>query len=155
MKTENFELSEAAKLARREYKRKWNRLNRDKVKAAQNRYWEKIALMGKEVELTDKIGWISVDERLPETYKREWHVGDEEIVDYASAPVLVFVQRDDGTEFFDVAIYVDDKKTGFQFWENRYADISNIDDVFVTHWMKLPLPPLAKLAEETAEDGAR
>ncbi len=33
-------LSEAAREARREYKKKWNRENRDKVKAAQDRYWE-------------------------------------------------------------------------------------------------------------------
>ena len=100
----------------------------------------------------DKIGWISVDERLPETYKREWHVGNEEWVDYASAPVLVFVQRDDGTEFFDVADWVDDKERGDQFWENRYADLFNNREFVVTHWMKLPLPPLAKLAEETEEE---
>ena len=36
-------MNEAAKAARREYKREWNRKNRDKVKAAQARYWEKKA----------------------------------------------------------------------------------------------------------------
>lgn len=30
---------------RRAYKRAWNRANRDKVKAAQERYWEKKALL--------------------------------------------------------------------------------------------------------------
>ena len=33
-------LSEAAREARRKYKKKWNQENRDKVKAAQDRYWE-------------------------------------------------------------------------------------------------------------------
>ena len=36
-------MTEAAKIARREYKREWNRRNPDKVKAAQRRYWEKKA----------------------------------------------------------------------------------------------------------------
>lgn len=39
-----MELTEKAKELRREYKRKWNRENRDKVKAAQERYWTKKAL---------------------------------------------------------------------------------------------------------------
>lgn len=38
-----LKLSEAAKEARRAYKREWNRKNRDKVKAATARYWEKRA----------------------------------------------------------------------------------------------------------------
>lgn len=37
------EMTDAAKEARRAYKRKWNRANRDKVKAAQARYWDKKA----------------------------------------------------------------------------------------------------------------
>lgn len=37
------DLSEEAKKARREYRREWNRKNRDKVKAAQNRFWERKA----------------------------------------------------------------------------------------------------------------
>lgn len=36
-------MNEAAKEARRAYKREWNRKNKDKVKAAQQRYWEKKA----------------------------------------------------------------------------------------------------------------
>lgn len=36
-------MTEAAKEARRAYKRKWNRDNPDKVKAAQERYWNKKA----------------------------------------------------------------------------------------------------------------
>ena len=36
-------LSDKAKEARREYKREWTRKNPDKVKAAIDRYWEKIA----------------------------------------------------------------------------------------------------------------
>jgi hypothetical protein len=36
-------MNEKAKEARRAYKREWNRKNRDKVKAAQARYWERKA----------------------------------------------------------------------------------------------------------------
>lgn len=36
-------MNEAAKAARREYKREWNRKNKDKVRAAQERYWAKKA----------------------------------------------------------------------------------------------------------------
>ena len=36
-------MTEAAKEARRAYRRKWNRENRDKVRAAQVRYWDKKA----------------------------------------------------------------------------------------------------------------
>lgn len=36
-------MDERAKEARRAYKREWNRRNRDKVKAAQERYWSKKA----------------------------------------------------------------------------------------------------------------
>lgn len=36
-------MTEQAKAARRAYKREWNRKNRDKVAAAQRRYWEKKA----------------------------------------------------------------------------------------------------------------
>lgn len=39
----NFNLSDAAKAARRAYKNNWNRKNPDKVRAAQARYWEKQA----------------------------------------------------------------------------------------------------------------
>lgn len=40
---EKKELSKEAKEARRKYKREWARKNKDKVKAAQERYWEKQA----------------------------------------------------------------------------------------------------------------
>lgn len=50
MKTENTvnntktkEMSEAAREARNAYKRKWAKENRDKVKAANRRYWERKA----------------------------------------------------------------------------------------------------------------
>ncbi|UYZ34972.1 hypothetical protein OD350_22395 [Clostridium beijerinckii] len=36
-------MSEEAKKARSEYMRKWRRNNKDKVKAAQERYWSKKA----------------------------------------------------------------------------------------------------------------
>lgn len=36
-------MTEQAKAARREYKREWARKNPDKVKAAQERYWNKRA----------------------------------------------------------------------------------------------------------------
>ena len=36
-------MDERAKELRREYKRKWNRANKDKVKAAQERYWQRKA----------------------------------------------------------------------------------------------------------------
>lgn len=36
-------MNEQAKEARRAYKREWNRRNREKVKAAQDRYWNRKA----------------------------------------------------------------------------------------------------------------
>lgn len=36
-------MTEAAKQARRAYKREWNRRNKDKVQQAQARYWERRA----------------------------------------------------------------------------------------------------------------
>ena len=36
-------MTEQAREAQRAYKREWNRKNRDKVKAAQVRYWERKA----------------------------------------------------------------------------------------------------------------
>ena len=36
-------MNEAAKEARRAYKREWNHKNKDKVRAAQARYWERRA----------------------------------------------------------------------------------------------------------------
>ena len=44
------ELSEKAREIRREYKRQWNARNKDKVKAAQARYWEKRAKAAEERE---------------------------------------------------------------------------------------------------------
>lgn len=43
-------MDEKAKEARRAYKREWNRKNPDKVKAAQERYWNKRA---QETKATD------------------------------------------------------------------------------------------------------
>ena len=36
-------MTDQAREARRQYKKEWNRRNRDKVKAAQARYWERKA----------------------------------------------------------------------------------------------------------------
>ena len=47
------DLSEAAKQARREYKREWNRRNRDKVKAAERRYWERKAADSQEAKANE------------------------------------------------------------------------------------------------------
>jgi hypothetical protein len=44
------EMTDAAREARRAYKREWNRANRDKVKAAQARYWDKKAREAAEAE---------------------------------------------------------------------------------------------------------
>ena len=41
-------MTEAAKEARRAYRRKWNRENKDKVKEAQRRYWERKAAAARE-----------------------------------------------------------------------------------------------------------
>ncbi len=38
-----MDAKEKAAELRREYKRKWNRANKDKVKAAQERYWQRKA----------------------------------------------------------------------------------------------------------------
>ena len=38
-----FLMDEKAREARRAYKREWNRRNKDKVKAAQERYWKRKA----------------------------------------------------------------------------------------------------------------
>lgn len=45
-----MELSEKALEARRAYKRKWNKENPDKVRAAQARYWERKAQETEEAE---------------------------------------------------------------------------------------------------------
>lgn len=43
-------MNEAAKEARRAYKREWNRRNPEKVKAAQERYWTKKAEQAEQAE---------------------------------------------------------------------------------------------------------
>lgn len=48
------ELTEQAKAARREYKRKWNAANKDKVKAAQLKYWNNRAAAQEAQQITDK-----------------------------------------------------------------------------------------------------
>lgn len=48
-------MNEQAKELRRKYKREWNRRNPDKVKAAQQRYWERKAAQVTEAqEITDE-----------------------------------------------------------------------------------------------------
>ena len=42
-------MTDKAKEMRREYKRAWNRANKDKVKAAQERYWDKKATETQEI----------------------------------------------------------------------------------------------------------
>jgi hypothetical protein len=37
-------MTEAAKQAKRDYARKWRKKNKDKIKAAQERYWNKKAM---------------------------------------------------------------------------------------------------------------
>lgn len=46
-------MNEKAKEARRAYKREWNRKNRDKVRAAQARYWERKAAAAEAVRNQD------------------------------------------------------------------------------------------------------
>lgn len=50
MDKKTAKLSEEARAARNAYKRKWNRENPDKVKAATARYWEKQAQQMKKAE---------------------------------------------------------------------------------------------------------
>ena len=47
-------LSEAARQARNAYRRSWNRKNKDKVKAANRRYWEKKALEAREGDADER-----------------------------------------------------------------------------------------------------
>lgn len=49
-------LSEKAKEARRNYKREWNRANKDKVKASQDRYWERRAAAAAAADQTPDQG---------------------------------------------------------------------------------------------------
>lgn len=47
-------MNDKAKEMRREYKRAWNRANKDKVKAAQERYWQKKAEAAAQEPKTDE-----------------------------------------------------------------------------------------------------
>ena len=47
-------MNEKAQQLRREYKREWNRKNKDKVKAAQERYWNKKAAATDQKQTTDE-----------------------------------------------------------------------------------------------------
>lgn len=47
-------MNDKAKEMRREYKRAWNRANKDKVKAAQERYWNKKAEAAAQETETDE-----------------------------------------------------------------------------------------------------
>jgi hypothetical protein len=47
-------MNEQAKEARRAYKREWNRRNRDKVKAAQERYWNRRAEAAQDQQKADE-----------------------------------------------------------------------------------------------------
>ena len=48
MSMNNPRMSEAAKLAQREYNRRWKQENKDKVRIYRQRYWEKKALASTE-----------------------------------------------------------------------------------------------------------
>ena len=50
------EMTEAAREARRAYKRAWNAKNRDKVKASQERYWERKAKQAQDNADAQKAG---------------------------------------------------------------------------------------------------
>lgn len=58
-------MDEKAKEARRAYKREWNRKNKDKVKAAQERYWKRKA----EALEADKAAEAAVQGRAAEPVK--------------------------------------------------------------------------------------
>lgn len=47
-------MNDKAKEMRREYKREWNRKNKDKVKAAQERYWNRKAAATEQETKTDE-----------------------------------------------------------------------------------------------------
>ena len=49
-------MDERAKELRRAYKREWNRKNRDKVKAAQDRYWARKAAQMEAAEQDQQTG---------------------------------------------------------------------------------------------------
>lgn len=47
-------MNDKAKEMRREYKRQWNRKNKDKVRAAQERYWSRKAAATEQEQQTDE-----------------------------------------------------------------------------------------------------
>lgn len=47
-------MEDKAREARRAYKREWNRKNKDKVKAAQERYWSRKAAAAEQDAQTDE-----------------------------------------------------------------------------------------------------
>lgn len=51
---ERERMTEAAKEARRQYKREWNKRNRDKVRESQRRYWERKAAAQQETDTTQE-----------------------------------------------------------------------------------------------------
>ena len=51
---EVLSVNDKAREMRREYKREWNRRNKDKVKAAQERYWQKKAAAAEQETQTDE-----------------------------------------------------------------------------------------------------
>ena len=51
---EGQRMTEAAKEARRQYKREWNRKNRDKVRESQRRYWERKAAAQNKTDTTQE-----------------------------------------------------------------------------------------------------
>lgn len=51
---EGQRMTEAAKEARRQYKREWNRKNKDKVRESQRRYWERKAAAQQETDTTQE-----------------------------------------------------------------------------------------------------
>lgn len=51
---EGQRMTEAAREARRQYKREWNRKNKDKVRESQRRYWEKRAAAQNQTDNTQE-----------------------------------------------------------------------------------------------------
>lgn len=49
-------MTDQAREARRQYKKEWNRRNRDKVKAAQARYWERKAEAAQDKRTDEQAG---------------------------------------------------------------------------------------------------
>lgn len=51
---ERQRMTEEAKEARRQYKREWNKRNRDKVRESQRRYWERKAAAQNKTDTTQE-----------------------------------------------------------------------------------------------------